>query len=118
MLVGGARHRNPGDLVRRLIALIAMVTWYVATRDWRAGAVLVGYAAGWLPWFYFAIAGNRTMFLFYAMPLVPFMVLAIVLALGLLIGGTDTSHRRRSAESWEPGRSPCSRWPTSGGSIR
>ncbi len=78
-----------------LIALIAMVTWYVATRDWRAGAVLVGYAAGWLPWFYFAIAGNRTMFLFYAMPLVPFMVLAIVLALGLLIGGTDTSHRRR-----------------------
>jgi dolichyl-phosphate-mannose-protein mannosyltransferase len=79
-----------------LAALIAMVAWYVATRDWRAGAVLLGYAAGWLPWFYFAIADNRTMFLFYAIPMVPFMILAIALAAGLLIGPASASSRRRT----------------------
>ncbi|MEU7991155.1 phospholipid carrier-dependent glycosyltransferase, partial [Streptosporangium canum] len=78
-----------------LAALIAMIAWYVATRDWRAGAVLLGYAAGWLPWFYWAIADNRTMFLFYAIPMVPFMILAIVLAAGLIIGPADAAPRRR-----------------------
>ncbi|MGV9779157.1 phospholipid carrier-dependent glycosyltransferase, partial [Streptosporangium sp. NPDC003464] len=65
------------------------------TRDWRAGAVLLAYAVGWLPWFYWAIADNRTMFLFYAIPMVPFMILAIVLAAGLLIGPADAPPRRR-----------------------
>ncbi|WP_051753416.1 hypothetical protein [Streptosporangium amethystogenes] len=74
-----------------------MVAWYVATRDWRAGAVLLGYAAGWLPWFYWAIADNRTMFLFYAIPMVPFMILAIVLAAGMIIGPSDALPGRRMA---------------------
>ncbi|AWS49110.1 dolichyl-phosphate-mannose--protein mannosyltransferase [Streptosporangium sp. 'caverna'] len=78
-----------------LAALIAMIAWYVATRDWRAGAVLMGYAVGWLPWFYWAIADNRTMFLFYAIPMVPFMILAIVLAAGLIIGPADAPPVRR-----------------------
>ncbi|MFJ2028762.1 dolichyl-phosphate-mannose--protein mannosyltransferase [Streptosporangium sp. NPDC087985] len=78
-----------------LAALIAMIAWYVATRDWRAGAVLLSYAAGWLPWFYWAIADNRTMFLFYAIPMVPFMILALTLAAGLVIGPVDAPPRRR-----------------------
>ncbi|WP_207550115.1 dolichyl-phosphate-mannose--protein mannosyltransferase [Thermostaphylospora chromogena] len=77
-----------------ILALIAMIAWYVATRDWRAGAVLLAYAAGWLPWFYYAIADNRTMFLFYMAPLLPFMVLAIVLAAGLLIGPAGAPRER------------------------
>ncbi|MFI6500375.1 dolichyl-phosphate-mannose--protein mannosyltransferase [Nonomuraea typhae] len=82
-----------------LAALIALIAWYVASRDWRAGAVLLAYAAGWLPWFYYAIAANRTMFLFYAIPMVPFMVLAITLCAGWLIGpavpkGTPPPMRR------------------------
>ncbi|RVX44831.1 dolichyl-phosphate-mannose-protein mannosyltransferase [Nonomuraea polychroma] len=67
-------------------ALVALIAYYVSSRDWRAGAVLLAYAMGWLPWFYFAFADNRTMFLFYAIPMVPFMVLAITLCAGLLIG--------------------------------
>ncbi|WP_182908132.1 phospholipid carrier-dependent glycosyltransferase [Microbispora sp. H13382] len=77
------------------IALIGMIAWYVATRDWRAGAVLLGYAAGWLPWFYFAIADNRTMFMFYAMPMVPFMILALVLVCGLIIGRESPARPNR-----------------------
>ncbi|MBB5821023.1 dolichyl-phosphate-mannose--protein O-mannosyl transferase [Streptosporangium becharense] len=78
-----------------LAALIAMIAWYVATRDWRAGAVLLAYAAGWLPWFYYAITDNRTMFLFYAIPMVPFMILAITLTAGLIIGSANAPQTRR-----------------------
>ncbi|MFI7534437.1 dolichyl-phosphate-mannose--protein mannosyltransferase [Streptosporangium sp. NPDC049376] len=78
-----------------LAALVAMIAWYVATRDWRAGAVLLGYAAGWLPWFYWALADHRTMFMFYAIPMVPFMILAITLAAGLIIGPADAIPSRR-----------------------
>ncbi|GAA4569642.1 dolichyl-phosphate-mannose--protein mannosyltransferase [Planotetraspora kaengkrachanensis] len=76
-------------------ALLALIVWYFSTRDWRAGAVLGAYLAGWLPWFYFAMADHRTMFLFYALPMVPFMILAIVLAAGLIIGPVGASARRR-----------------------
>jgi dolichyl-phosphate-mannose--protein O-mannosyl transferase len=79
------------------LALIAIVAWYVATRDWRAGATLLAFAAGWLPWFYYAIADNRTMYLFYMIPVVPFMVLAVVLALGLILGRQDAPPARRAA---------------------
>ncbi|RAY12233.1 phospholipid carrier-dependent glycosyltransferase [Actinomadura craniellae] len=68
-----------------LAALAAMVLVWLIRRDWRAGAVVLGYLAGWLPWFPSALA-DRTMFLFYATPLLPFMILAIVLALGMIIG--------------------------------
>ena len=77
-----------------LAALIGMIAWYVSTRDWRAGAVLLSYAVGWLPWFYYAIADNRTMFLYYMIPVVPFMILAIVLACGLMLGPAVPDRRR------------------------
>ncbi|GAA0398628.1 phospholipid carrier-dependent glycosyltransferase [Microbispora corallina] len=79
-----------------LLALVAALTWYAATRDWRAGSVLLLYAAGWLPWFYYALADHRTMYLFYALPMVPFMILAIVLACGLILGWVDASPARRA----------------------
>ncbi|MBB4700702.1 dolichyl-phosphate-mannose--protein O-mannosyl transferase [Sphaerisporangium siamense] len=78
-----------------LIALIGLIAWYVATRDWRAGAVLLAYAVGWLPWFYYAIADNRTMFLFYTAPMLPFMAIALALAAGLLIGPAGARPNRR-----------------------
>ncbi|MGW4421379.1 dolichyl-phosphate-mannose--protein mannosyltransferase [Streptosporangium sp. NPDC004631] len=79
-----------------LAALIAMVVWYVDARDWRAGAILLAYGAGWLPWFYYALIDNRTMFLFYMAPLLPFMMLALTLAAGLLIGPRSAPARRRA----------------------
>ncbi|MFI7618180.1 dolichyl-phosphate-mannose--protein mannosyltransferase [Nonomuraea terrae] len=79
-----------------LLAIVALVAWYAATRDWRAGAVLLASAAGWLPWFYYAVADNRTMYLFYMIPVVPFMVLAVVLAAGLLLGRAAAPPDRRA----------------------
>ncbi|QXJ24339.1 phospholipid carrier-dependent glycosyltransferase [Actinomadura graeca] len=68
-----------------LAALIGVLFIWLVLRDWRAGAILVGFLAGWLTWFPSAFA-DRTMFLFYATPMIPFMVLGIVLVLGYLVG--------------------------------
>ncbi|WP_283138458.1 dolichyl-phosphate-mannose--protein mannosyltransferase [Rhizohabitans arisaemae] len=80
-----------------LVALVVMIAWYVATRDWRAGTVLLMYGVGWFPWFYYAIAHNRTMYQFYALPMLPFLILALVFALGLLIGPGGSPTFRRAA---------------------
>nr|WP_084957058.1 phospholipid carrier-dependent glycosyltransferase [Thermoactinospora rubra] len=78
-------------------ALVGLIAWYVANRDWRAGAVLLGYAAGWAPWIYYAVADNRTMYFFYMIPVVPFMVLAVTLMAGLALGRRDAPPVRRAA---------------------
>nr|WP_221475839.1 phospholipid carrier-dependent glycosyltransferase [Sphaerisporangium rubeum] len=80
-----------------VVALVGLIAWYFSSRDWRAGAVLLAYAAGWLPWFYYAITDKRTMFAFYTAPMIPFMILAIVLIGGLLIGPAGVASNRRAA---------------------
>ena len=77
-----------------IAALLVCLGWWLTRRDWRAGAVLLGVAAGWLPWFAFA---GRTQFYFYAVSFVPFLVLSITLCLGLVIGPAQASVRRRTA---------------------
>ncbi|MCP2353802.1 dolichyl-phosphate-mannose--protein O-mannosyl transferase [Nonomuraea thailandensis] len=79
-----------------LPALVVLIAHYAAVRDWRSGAVLLACGAGWLPWFYYAIADNRTMYLFYMLPVVPFMVLALVIAAGLALGPGGTASIRRT----------------------
>jgi dolichyl-phosphate-mannose-protein mannosyltransferase len=68
-----------------LPALIALLWFGIARRDWRAYAILTGAAAGLLPWFYFAAADSRTMFSFYALPALPFLILAVVYVLGAIM---------------------------------
>jgi dolichyl-phosphate-mannose--protein O-mannosyl transferase len=76
-----------------ILALLFCLGWWLARRDWRAGAVLLAVAAGWLPWFLFA---DRTQFYFYAVAFVPYLVLAITLCLGLVIGRARASAARRA----------------------
>ena len=70
-----------------------------ARRDWRAGAVLLGVAAGWLPWIWYAWHDNRTEFYYYAIAFEPFMLIAITLCLGLIIGPTRAAPGRRAIGS-------------------
>jgi dolichyl-phosphate-mannose--protein O-mannosyl transferase len=78
-------------------ALAALAWLGIARRDWRAGAIWMGVAAGLLPWFWYALQG-RTMFYFYALPAEPFLVLAVVFVLGAIMaprrGGPPDSGRR------------------------
>jgi dolichyl-phosphate-mannose-protein mannosyltransferase len=75
-----------------LIALPVLGFLWIARRDWRAGALLAGVVAGYLPWFFFQ---DRTIYSFYAVAFVPWIVLAVTMCLGLLIGDGDASPRRR-----------------------
>ena len=61
-------------------------------RDWRYGAVLVGYGAGILPWF---MDIDRQMFFFYMTPVVPFLILATVLIMGEMLGSAGVGKERR-----------------------
>lgn len=73
-------------------ALLALTWWGLVKRDWRAWAILGGAAAGLAPWLAYP---ERTMFFFYAMPAQPFLILAVVFALGMIIGSPTASPERR-----------------------
>lgn len=59
-----------------------------------AGPVLLGIAAGWLPWL---ALPERTAYHFYAIVLLPFLVLAFASALGAIRGRGDDPPARRQA---------------------
>lgn len=73
-------------------AMIALLLWGIAKSDWRAGTILFVAAAGIAPWLMYP---ERTMFFFYTAPSVPFMVLAVVMCLGMILGKRTDSMERR-----------------------
>lgn len=76
------------------VSLVILLFWWAGRRDWRAGAILAGVAMGYLPWFLYP---ERTMFYFYAVSFEPFLILALVYCLGLVLGrAPDPPWRRRS----------------------
>ena len=75
--------------------LLALVWLWLSRRDWRAAALLPLVLAAIVPWVRDDLHG-RTMFLFYALPAVPFMALSAALVAGWLLGGADASRRRRA----------------------
>ncbi|HLS49871.1 MAG TPA: phospholipid carrier-dependent glycosyltransferase [Actinomycetaceae bacterium] len=83
------------------VLALAVVAWAaIVGREWRAWVVLAGYAATYLPWFAYA---HRTIFTFYTIALVPYVALAIVVALAWL-GGLIPSAARTSEGAVTDGR--------------
>jgi dolichyl-phosphate-mannose--protein O-mannosyl transferase len=62
-------------------ACLALVARWVARRDWRAGALALMIAVPVLAWVPSDLKG-RTMFLFYALPAIPFLCLGLALICG------------------------------------
>ena len=83
------------------VPVLLYATWRTAVRrDWRYAAVLVGYCAGWLPWF---ADIDRQMYFFYAATMAPFLAMAIALILGDILyppgrGALSRALRAVSAE--------------------
>jgi dolichyl-phosphate-mannose-protein mannosyltransferase len=75
------------------LALLLAVAMWVGARDWRFGVAVVGTASTWLPW---TLNADRPIFLFYAVAILPFVVLALTLAMGWMIGSSDTPTPRRT----------------------
>jgi dolichyl-phosphate-mannose-protein mannosyltransferase len=76
------------------VPVLLWAVWRAAVkRDWRYAALLVGYCAGWLPWF--ADIG-RQMYFFYAAPMAPFLIIAVALILGDMLYRPNQSRERRT----------------------
>jgi dolichyl-phosphate-mannose-protein mannosyltransferase len=73
---------NPLIWWAALIALLHQVWRWGAHRDWRSGAVLAGYLAGWAPWLLWQ---ERTIFTFYAIVYTPFVVMALAMSIGAIL---------------------------------
>lgn len=73
-------------------ALLYLLYRWALRRDWRAGAVLCAVGAGYLPWFLYQ---DRTIFSFYAVVFVPYLCLAVSMAIGALLGPRSASEKRR-----------------------
>jgi len=74
-----------------LPALLWMIWVFFSRWDWRAGAVLMAFLAGWATWLENT---SRTMFFFYMTPLVPFLVIGVTLCLGDILGKRSDSETR------------------------
>ena len=68
------------------VAVFVVVAYVALKRDWRGWVVLAGYIGLYLPWFMY---WDRTIFTFYTVAFVPFVVLALAVALGWGIGLLD-----------------------------
>lgn len=74
------------------VASLYLVYRLVRYREWQVGAILIGLAAGYLPWLGYL---NRTVFQFYSIAFEPFMLLALVFVIGLVLGRRDDQQWRR-----------------------
>jgi dolichyl-phosphate-mannose-protein mannosyltransferase len=76
------------------VPVLLWVAWRAfVRRDWRYAVILVGYCAGWLPWF---ADIDRQMYFFYAATMAPFLVMAIALILGDILHKPNQSAERRT----------------------
>ncbi|MFJ3925520.1 dolichyl-phosphate-mannose--protein mannosyltransferase [Streptomyces sp. NPDC090022] len=102
----GCPATEAGKCAREVLALGTPLLWWTACfavlyalyrwalrRDWRAGALLCGLAAGYLPWFNYQ---ERTIFYFYAVVFVPYLCLAVAMMIGAMLGPAGSSERRRA----------------------
>lgn len=82
-------------------AAVAAVLWliyrFVRTRDWRIGFVLTGVAATYVPWLLYP---ERTIFQFYTIVILPFLLLALALALREVAGVPGSPPERTQTGRW------------------
>ncbi|MDN5743538.1 MAG: phospholipid carrier-dependent glycosyltransferase [Nocardioidaceae bacterium] len=76
-----------------LVALLFAVVMWLGARDWRYGVAVVGVLSTWLPWLQY---DDRPIFIFYAIAIIPFTVLAITLSIGTLLGPSRLPSARRT----------------------
>lgn len=74
-------------------AAVYLVYRLIRYREWTTGFVLMGLAAGYLPWLLYL---NRTVFQFYSIAFEPYLILALTLAIGVIIGSPGDPRWRRT----------------------
>jgi dolichyl-phosphate-mannose-protein mannosyltransferase len=84
---------NPAIWWLSLPAIAVCLIWWLARRDWRAGAAVLCILAGWASWLPFV---SRTKFFYYALEFEPFIIICLVLCLGLILGPAAARLPRRA----------------------
>ncbi|WP_235928894.1 dolichyl-phosphate-mannose--protein mannosyltransferase [Marisediminicola senii] len=73
-------------------ATLFLLARFILRREWQIGLILAGVAAGYLPWLLYL---DRTVFQFYTIVFLPYLILALTAVIGLVLGRpTDTEWRR------------------------
>ena len=83
---------NPLIWYAAVAAVLYLAYRFAVARDWRHALVLTGVAATYLPWLFFP---ERTVFQFYTVLTLPFMLLALTFALRDIAGPDDADTYRR-----------------------
>jgi dolichyl-phosphate-mannose--protein O-mannosyl transferase len=78
-------------------ALLYLVYRLARYREWRVGLILMGTVAGYLPWLLYT---GRTVFQFYTIVFLPYLLLGLVFALGVLLGSPEDERSRRTRGVW------------------
>jgi dolichyl-phosphate-mannose-protein mannosyltransferase len=73
-------------------ASVYLVYRLVRYREWQVGAILLGLAAGYLPWLMYL---DRTVFQFYSIVFQPFTMLALAAVIALILGRPGDAQWRR-----------------------
>jgi dolichyl-phosphate-mannose--protein O-mannosyl transferase len=73
-------------------AAIYLIYRFIVARDWRYAVILTGIAATYLPWLMYP---ERTIFQFYTIAILPFLILALTFALQAIAGSGSSDARRR-----------------------
>ncbi|MBF4462817.1 phospholipid carrier-dependent glycosyltransferase [Rathayibacter sp. VKM Ac-2878] len=84
---------NPLIWYAGVLALVYLLYRLARYREWRAGFVLMGIVAGYLPWLLYL---DRTVFQFYCVVFEPYMMLALALTAGVALGSASDERRRRT----------------------
>jgi len=75
------------------LAMLGLIYVLIRHRDWRAGLLLTGIGAGWLPWV--VLYHDRTIFTFYSIAFEPYLILAVVYFIAKALGSpADSTYRR------------------------
>ncbi|MDH6180252.1 dolichyl-phosphate-mannose-protein mannosyltransferase [Microbacteriaceae bacterium SG_E_30_P1] len=75
-------------------AVLYLAYRLVRYREWKVGFILMGMAAGYLPWLLYL---GRTVFQFYSIAFEPYMLLALTFVIGLILGSPDDDRDRRTS---------------------
>lgn len=77
-----------------IAAIVYLVIRFIVKPDWRYAIVLTGFAATYVPWLLYP---ERTIFQFYTIAMLPFMLLALAFALRDIAGSGSTDPDRRKS---------------------
>lgn len=76
------------------VAATLYLVWRLTRHlEWKVGFILMGMVAGYLPWLMYT---GRTVFQFYSIAFVPYLIIGLVFVIGLILGTREDDRQRRT----------------------